>query len=436
MTPRIHLGLEFGRLRMRMLHFLEDATARGWLPAASRTDAQAWPDLDEVRRALLHGLPNVEASTEAAVAAQARAIEDFLAQPGADRLPIPQLASGFELSRSAVDTLLLAAGCATDPALRTAIQLWQRDPRAIAPDAELAGLLFGGRLDPTGALVQHALIVAEERPGRTLFWVPSAVLAFLAGEPACSLEVAAFARFEPAPPASQGGGPEVPGRLLTLAGDPSPAHPHAHFLLGREGSGRRTLARAAAAAVGRPSLTLDVRDLSSLPTRPALRALRRDALLTGAILVLHVPDAPTPGAAPDAPAVQADRPVYDFFAAMEEELATDPALVLVTGPVGLELFARSRVLSGERVVGLPPERAARLVREMLAQSGEQIDGLPEALAKLGLGEEALVAAVRRARLSAEIGASGPQDAEGAKGAEHFPFAEGSLRSRKRPQFPV
>ena len=436
MNPRTHLGLEFGRLRLRMLRFLEEAATKGWLSAAPRSDAQPWPDLDEVRRALLHGLPDAGASTEAAGAAQERAIADFLARPDADRLPIPQLARGFELSRTALDTLLLAAGCATDPALRGAVQLWQRDPRALAPDAELAGLLFGGRLDPFGTLTRHALLVADERSGRTVLRVPSAVLAFLAGEPACSLEVAAFARFEPAPPTSEAVPSDVPERLLAVAADPSPAHPHAYFLLGREGSGRRTLARAAAAAVGRPSLTLDVRDLASLPTRPALRALRRDALLTGALLVVHVPDAPATGADPEAPASRRDHPGHEFFAAMEEELAVDPALVLVTGPLGLELFPHPRVLSGQRVVGLPPDQAARLVRELLARSGTRLDDLPDALARLGLGRGALVAAVRRATLSAEIGPPGPEGTGSATGAEHFPFAGGSIRPRNRPQFPA
>ena len=172
-TPLTHLGLELGRLRLLVLDLLETAASRGWLRAGPRTDGQLWPSLDEVRRALLHGRPDGGVTTEAAGRAQARLIDDLLSRPGADRLPIPQLTAAFALPRAAVDTLLLAAGCATDPALRAAVQLWQRDPRAVALDAELARLLAGGRLDPFGALLRHRLLAADERFGRTLLSAPS-----------------------------------------------------------------------------------------------------------------------------------------------------------------------------------------------------------------------------------------------------------------------
>ncbi|MBN1207440.1 MAG: ATP-binding protein [Myxococcaceae bacterium] len=446
LTPREHFGLELGRLRLTMLRFLREAAARRWIPAAHREGAWPWPSLQDAEAALQEGLPHgggeaTGEAIEARMAAQGQAVRERLAADGAEgrRLPLPQLVGAFGLSRIDLEVLLLAVAFECDPALRGALQLWRREPEARLPDVELASLLLGPRdeqgrsgrrsFDADAPLIAHALLelVQEPASGRTLFHAPSSVVRFILGDPACSDELAEVTRWLRAPVDPLAGVPEgqaapVVARLTRLAADPRPEYPVAFFLVGEDGTGRRKLVRAAAARSGRPLLTVDLSVMARRrdQAEALLRRIRRDALLTGSLLHLHLPASwADPVAGPLAsdgarprPAGADDGGWAELKRAVQGQLASDPPLVVLTGPAGLVLFAETRLLAGERLRGLPPERAAALLGSTLSQAGVAPDALrhlPDEICRAGFPAGALIVAAREALLEGELGGPDVQD---------------------------
>lgn len=462
LSSREHLDALLEVARLRMLSFLFAARRLGWLTEGHCDERWFWPSFAAARAALLGGperagLPLDSALEEESRVREAeRALLEALsprvaaAVAAGASLPLVTLSRTFRLSAQESELLVFGLAAELDPAFRAGLQLWRRDAEAQALDVDTALLLVGeghepartsarGAFEPRAPLIDARLFELGARPEgkRTLFRVADSVVRFALGGVTVGGDVQQIARFVPVPVDPLGGGPAPSSvseafELLSEVSTRDPAHrPIAAHILGPDGSARRSIVEAAVARSGRPLLSLHLGLLVACGNgvNDMLRRIRRDAMLTGAIVHVHLPDRVGPLRAEDTASPDPAPPIHRFeheaggdeddrtsetptrsqdeyaLLALQHHLATAPPIVVVTGPVGTVLFAGTRELVGRATSRLDSVDATHVLTATLGGvSAKPI--LREVAESFSLTAGDLVIASRTALLESQVRRTG------------------------------
>jgi signal transduction histidine kinase len=250
---------------------------------------------------------------EGMVAALTRQADRLLAGFGASGgvTPWQRLAALFRLTRSEQDVLLLGLACEVDAKYETLFAYLNNDVTRKFPTTDLARRLFGAApgdgvsvravFQPDATLVRAGLVEFLAAPGRESarltrgFRVAAPVTGWLLGLPYADerLEGVSARCDEPLPLADVPAPESVRQSLASLAAAAAEGERAVVVLAGTRGAERRRAARALHAALGRPTLTLDVD--AAMKSSHGLRILLNAALLqqqvTGSALYLSRGDA-------------------------------------------------------------------------------------------------------------------------------------------------
>jgi AAA+ superfamily predicted ATPase len=235
------------------------------------------------------------AGEEKALEALAQAARAMPAPPALDRL-----AEAFGLSTFERWILVLAASVELDSSMAALCIALQGDARRMAPTFSLALAALPephwSALSPGSPLRKWSLV--EPGPGDSLTLRPlridERILHALAGIDDLDERLAPYGSIPPAPGALAPSHEREVGRLVGILSRPGP--PLAVLLSGNDGPARRAVAGALARALDRPLFEVRSGDLplGAGERELFLRLFAREALLTGAVLVLDVDEGESP----------------------------------------------------------------------------------------------------------------------------------------------
>jgi len=311
------------------------------------------------------------------------------------------LARLFGLSPDELALVWAAVAATVDPLLPMHLpRLGPRNGRggiSLAQFAALADLdaprarRLGARLVATHPMMEHRLIEPLERPitAETAFVAAPRIVSFLAGQDVMDPGLAHVgAAIElPEPLVRDPEADLLIGRLRQLLAGRDPS---VIVLHGRNGVGRRTLARAAA---NRPVIALDLERVtrSASAVGDALAALGRECVLRGAIpLVAGANDV----AGNEAEVVTRRREVLRFA-----DRIAGP--VLVTTSIVLPHLETSRPVYRLEVALPPPRTRAVLWRQALGDNAIDAGAIERAAVRFPIGPGAIHAAALGARAAAQ-----------------------------------